>query len=180
MAGMGVTVFYRGAIADADRVEDLEDRVLDMALQLGGAAQIWRSASDDDPQRVVRGLIVDLAPGQETTSLLISPEGWLVGLTEIEDAEARRLAEPPWCFVKTQFGSLEGHVALIELLDALKKEFIPNLEVTDEGGYWEGRDLSQLLDEVVFSELRATIAGLEKEVYSQLADIRARLTQDDR
>lgn len=63
--------------------------------------------------------------GQETTSLLISPEGWLINLVEIEDAEQGRLAEPPWCFVKTQFGPVEGHVALVELLAALQREFSP-------------------------------------------------------
>jgi hypothetical protein len=36
------------------------------------------------PRRVVRGVMLDLYPGQETTSLLISPEGWLINLFEIE------------------------------------------------------------------------------------------------
>jgi hypothetical protein len=36
--------------------------------------------------------------------LLISPEGWLINLTEIEEAEKGQLTEPSWCFVKTQFG----------------------------------------------------------------------------
>jgi prepilin-type processing-associated H-X9-DG protein len=31
---------------------------------------------------MVRGVILDLAPGHESTSLLVSPEGWLTGLTE--------------------------------------------------------------------------------------------------
>ena len=35
--------------------------------------------------------------------------------------------------MKTQFGSVEGHVALVELLAASKREFIPDLEVSDEG-----------------------------------------------
>jgi len=42
-----------------------------------------------------------LYPGQETTSLLVSPEGWLINFTEIEGAEKGQLADPPWCFVKT-------------------------------------------------------------------------------
>ena len=83
-------------------------------------AQIWRSWADDNPERMVRGVILGIAPGQESTSLLLSPEGWLIGLTDIEDAEEGRLKEPPWCFVKTQFGPVEGHVALVEMLTALK------------------------------------------------------------
>jgi hypothetical protein len=142
---MGVTVAYRGGLADLSRIEDFEDRLLDLALEVGGLGQIWRSQADDNPERMVRGVILDLAPGQESTSLLLSPEGWLIGLIDIEDAELGRLKEPPWCFVKTQFGPVEGHVALVEMLAALKREFLPDLEVSDEGGYWETRDLADLM-----------------------------------
>ncbi len=142
---MGISIGYRGRLPDLARVEDFEDRLLDFALEVGGLAQVWRSHADDCPRRVVRGLILHLAPGQEATSLLLSPEGWLVGLVDIEDAERGRLTEPPWCFVKTQFGPLEGHVALVEMLAAVRREFVSDLEVSDEGGYWETRDLAELV-----------------------------------
>ena len=154
---MGITIHYRGVIANLDRVEDFEDRVLDLALELGGQAHIWRTASDKDPSRVVRGVVLDLCPGQETTSLLISPEGWLIGLTDIEDAENGKLKEMPWCFVKTQFGTLEGHVALVEMFTALKAEFFPDLEVCDEGDYWETRDVNELARKLAFLQ-----AAIEK------------------
>ena len=155
---MGVTIAYRGRLADLTRIEDFEDRLFDFALEMGGMAQIWRTWADDNPERMVRGVILDLAPGQESTSLLISPEGWLIGLTDIEDAENGRLNEPPWCFVKTQFGPIEGHVALVEMFAALKREFLPDLEVSDEGGYWETRDLAELVRR--HSLLKAAIDGL--------------------
>jgi hypothetical protein len=141
---MGITIAYRGRLADLTRIEDFEDRLLDLALEVGGQAQIWRSSADENPQRMVRGVILNLAPGLESTSLLISPEGWLIGLADIQDAEEGRLTEPPWCFTKTQFGPLEGHVALVEMLTVLRREFFPNLEVSDEGGYWETRDFAEL------------------------------------
>jgi hypothetical protein len=141
---MGVTIAYRGRLADLTRIEDFEDRLLDFALEFGGQAQIWRSQSEAAPARLVRGVILSLAPGLESTSLLISPEGWLINLTEIEDAELGRLTEPGWCWTKTQFGPLEGHVALVEMFAALQREFLPDLEVRDEGGYWETRDLAEL------------------------------------
>jgi hypothetical protein len=142
---MGVTIAYRGRLADLARIEDFEDRLIDCALDLGALGQIWRSWPDHNPERMVRGVILDLAPGQESTSLLLSPEGWLIGLLDIQDAEEGRLKEPPWCFVKTQFGPVEGHVALVEMLAALKREFLPDLEVSDDGGYWETRDLAELV-----------------------------------
>jgi hypothetical protein len=155
---MGITIAYRGRLADLTRIEDFEDRLLDFALDVGGLAQIWRSAADDDPQRMVRGVILNLAPGQETASLLVSPEGWLIGLVDIEDAERGRLTEPPWCFIKTQFGPLEGHVALVEMFAALQREFLADLEVSDEGGYWETRNLAELARRHSF--LKEAIAGL--------------------
>ena len=147
---MGVTIHYRGSLADLSRVEDFEDRVIDLVLAIGGNVRLWRSADERDRSRMVRGLIVDLAPRQEPTSLLVSPEGWLIHLIEIEAAEKGALSEPPWCSVKTQFGPIEGHVALVELLAALKTEFIPDLEVSDEGGYWERRDLAELRQKLTF------------------------------
>ena len=147
---MGVTIHYRGSFKDLDGVEDFEDRVLDLVLDLGGHARIWRSSDSGDSDRVVRGLIVDLAPGQESTSLLISPEGWLICPWDIEAAERGELTEPSWCSVKTQYGPIEGHVALVELLAAIKRQFMPDLEVNDEGEYWETRNLAKLQEKVSF------------------------------
>ena len=141
---MGVTVHYRGQFADLDRVEDFEDRVLDLVLDLSGKAEVWRSTADDDPSRMMRGLLINLEPGQDTLSLLVSPEGWLITPFQIEAAERGELTEPPWCFCKTQFGSVTGHVAVVELLAAIRKEFMPQLEVSDESGYWETRDVQEL------------------------------------
>jgi hypothetical protein len=141
---MEISIAYRGRLADLSRVEDFEDRLLDLALELGGQAQIWRSHADQDPQRMVRGILVNLAPGQESTSLLLSPEGWLIGLADVQNAELGRLAEPPWCSAKTHFGSLEGHVALIEMFVTLQREFLTDLELSDGGGYYPTRDLAEL------------------------------------
>ena len=88
---MGVTIAYRGRLADMTRIEDFEDRLIDFALEFGGLVRIWRTWADDNPERMVRGVILDLAPGHESASLLVSPEGWLINLTEIEDAENGRL-----------------------------------------------------------------------------------------
>ena len=141
---MGVTVAYRGRIKDPAAIETFEDVVLDLALEMDGMARVWRSADDRDPRRVVRGVMLDLAPGVEPVSLLVSPEGWLVPLHEIEAAERGPVREPPWIFVKTQFGPVEAHVALCEMLGALGKEFLADLEIRDDGGYWPKRDLAEL------------------------------------
>jgi len=155
---MGITIHYRGSLTDPIRIEEMENRVIELATELGGSPQRWHSTCDHDPQRVVRGVIVTLRPGQEATSLLVSPEGWLIGLVDIEAAENGELEEPPWCFVKTQFGPVEGHVALVELLTCVKDEFIPNLDIHDEGDYYTTRDVETLRQKFTF--LQAAIDGL--------------------
>jgi hypothetical protein len=168
---MGLTIHYRGRLADLSRIEDFEDRVLDLVLEIGGTAEIWRSAATDDPSRMVRGILATLAPGQETTSLLVSPEGWLIGLFQIKDAERGLIEEPPWCRVKTQFGPVEAHVALVELLRALDEEFLAELEVSDEGEYWESRDLPGLIEKHAFvqSSIDGIKEGLERHGLSSEA-----------
>lgn len=165
---MGITIHYHGKIAELDRVQEFEDRVVDMASKIGATVRVWRSSPDHEQSRIVRGLILNVSPGQEPTSLLISPEGWLIPLHEIEAAENGTLAEPPYCFVKTQFGSVEGHVAVVELLSFLKQEFFPNLYVSDESGYWEDRDVVMLAQK--FAALQAAIdmvsEGLENSPLS--------------
>lgn len=165
---MGVTIHYRGKLDDLARVEEFEDRVLDVVAALGGHATIWRSFGQEDPSRIVRGLLVQMCPGQDTLSLLISPEGELLNLFEIKDAEQGPLPEPPYCFVKTQFGSLQGHVAVVALLDALRGEFFKELEVSDESGYYEHRDPRELACKLNFlgSAILALGEALESSALS--------------
>jgi hypothetical protein len=72
---MGITIHYRGRLTDLTRIEDFEDRLADFALEIGGTVRIWRTWADDNPDRMVRGIIIDLAAGQDSTSMLVSPEG---------------------------------------------------------------------------------------------------------
>lgn len=137
---MAVTISFRGRLRDLERVETLEDRIVELSMDVGGYAQIWRSSCEATPQRVVRGVLLDLSPGLDPVSLLISPEGCLTPIDAVERAERGPLGELPWLAVSADYGGLEGHVMLVELLAALREEFIPDLEVKDEGGYFETRD----------------------------------------
>lgn len=141
---MGLTVHYRGSLDDLSRVEEFEDCVVQFVFAVGGKPTIWRSFADGNPERVIRGVMVDLAQGVDTLSLLVSPEGHFIPLFQIEDAESNPLDEPPYCFVKTQFGSTISHVSVVLLLDAIGNRFATNMAITDEGGFYETRDFPSL------------------------------------
>lgn len=168
---MGITIHYRGTVDDLAQVEALEDRITDLVFALGGRATIWRSYADHDPSRIVRGLMIEMAPGQDTFSLLVSPEGHLTPLFQIEDAEKAPFDEPPYCFVKTQFGSTTGHIAIVHLLDALKQAYCSNLEVSDEGEYYEDRDVGKLTEKMrlLAGAIDSLAAGLREHGLSNEA-----------
>ena len=159
---MGMTIHYRGTLDCIESTHEMEDRVMDLVFALHGKATVWRSFADHDPSRVVRGLIVDMAPGHDTLSLIVSPEGHLTPLFQIEEAEQSAFAEPPCCFVKTQFGSILGHVAIVHLLEALKEQYVSNLEISDEGEYYETRDLQNLRHKQAF--LGGAIRSMAEEL----------------
>ena len=144
---------------------------MDVAFALGGKATVWRSFADHDPSRIVRGVMIEMTPGQDTLSLLVSPEGHLTPLFQIEEAEQTAFSEPPWCFVKTQFGSLTGHVAVVHLLDALKQRYANNLEVSDDGEYYETRDIGNLRHKRKFlnGAIRSMADGLREHGLSKEA-----------
>lgn len=168
---MGLTIFYRGSIDNIARLEEMENRVLDLVFSLRGRATLWRSYSDTDRSRVVRGLMIEMEPGHETFSLLISPEGHLTPLFQIEDAETTPFDETPLCWVKTQFGTPFGHAAIVQILDALKREYFSNLSVTDEGEFYETRDFQGLAKKMglLNSAIKALTDGLREHSLSSEA-----------
>ncbi|TWT66880.1 hypothetical protein Pla123a_45780 [Posidoniimonas polymericola] len=143
---MGVTIHYRGQLADPTRLESLEDIVIDLVLGLGGQVELLRLPAEE-PGQYYRGLLLNVEPGQETMSLLFSPDGWITPLWAL--GEKSQATEQRTCFVKTQYGTPLGHVAIIEILAGVKEHFAPNLTVNDEAEYWDHRDpvrLAELMD----------------------------------
>ncbi|WP_442485029.1 hypothetical protein [Aeoliella sp. SH292] len=140
-----MTIHYRGKLADPAQLETLEDLLIDLILELGGQVEVWRSVAEHDSSRVVRGLLVNIEPGQETLSLLFSPEGFLTPLVYISEAELGTMEPLPWCSIKTQYGTPVGHAAVVEILTLLLDHFLPDLEVHDETEYWEHRDPQRMI-----------------------------------
>ncbi len=171
---MGVTIHYRGKLDQLSQVEDLEDRILELALALGGTGRVWRSTPGGAPERMFRGIV------QEATSLIVSPEGWLLGLHDLEVAGLRGFSTPPWVQVKTGLGSMEGHVALIEMFRELKRQFVSDLAVQDETGYWDSGDGLQLARDwsaLAGQELQPAFRGLSGEAAEDPEIVASRLAR---
>ena len=128
---MGITIHYRGRLDDVGRMRSF---IEDAAARAGGRG--WRLERLSEEAPWVRGLVVMPREHCEPLCFLFSREGVLRHLIDL--AGGAHAAEPrPWVFVKTQFAGPETHAAIIEFLQWAKANYISDLEVEDEGEYWE-------------------------------------------
>ena len=157
---MGVTLHYRGTLNDPGRLLALCDELMGIAQAMG-----WTTTRIDDDyhapvdarlEHKARGAIIEgntglkgiiLAPNNECESLwfCFDREGRLrslLGQILIRDGILK--SDESWAFTKTQFSSPEQHVWIVGLLRYLKKHYLANLEVRDDGGYWDTGDLPEL------------------------------------
>lgn len=157
---MGITIHYRGRINKTEEVEKLAEEIEDFSRQLGWKSKRWNNdwakpntseISRTDGKIQIKGYVplrgIDLFPHEhcEPFSLTFTSEGWLVNVVGMSlIAGEKTTAEKFWMSTKTQFAPLEIHITIVKLLEYLKKRYIPNLEVHDDGDYWETGDIDEL------------------------------------
>lgn len=180
---MGITTFARGIIKSVNDIPLLikdarkfagennwKDNVIDDDFDAPADAELTHRA--DAPGCVIegslglKGIILNAGQGAEMLALLFDKAGVLTDLMQQvawiqNDGEGERFT-----ICKTQFGSIDTHIRIIELLDLIKKKYVPNLLVDDEGAYWESRDRRILAEKRVAlgHALRRTekiISGIE-------------------
>ena len=170
---MGVSIHYRGRLDDIKKISQLRDELADIAAVMGwpydSLDEDWSVPPDAklDGGRItgnlsLKGISMKPHPDSESLSLyfdsggnLHSPMGVVLML------EGKLKPEKNWISIKTQFAPLEIHVRVTGLLKYLKKKYISNLEVVDEGEYWETGNLETLKERI--SSINRAMDRLEAE-----------------
>jgi hypothetical protein len=176
---MGITIFYRGSIEDLSLTESIQQEVIrfcqsmnwkyhicnkDMSKPFNAKLIHTDKGAEIEGHIPLRGISVESDPDNETLSLLFNPEGKLSSfMHEILIHKGSITRDQDWLFVKTQFGTVDAHIAIVKLLQYLKQSYIPNLEVKDEGEYWETADKERLIAR------RGFIFGMMSQVGKSLA-----------
>ena len=163
---MGVSIHYRGRLNDVGQLARLCEELADIAATMG-----WESTQlDDDWEQPVdarlrhtpkgatidgnlglKGILMSPGGGAESLRFLFDRQGDLrcpMGMILI--LEGTLDPQEAWVSVKTQFASPEVHVWIIGLLKYLKKRYISDLQVSDEGQYWETGDVRVLKEKMDF------------------------------
>ncbi len=166
---MGITIHASGRI---DRIEDIPcliDEMKAIAEQNGWEYEIFDDDFGAPPNAAFRaysgepggeisgslglkGIVLSIGTGVEPLAVLFDQSGVLTDiLSQISwlhgDRRQERLSA-----CKTQFGSINAHVHIIDLMAILKEKYLPDLSVEDEGCYWTTRNLELL------AEKRAVLA----------------------
>jgi len=155
---MGITIFAQGKI---NRIEDIPLMIAD--LKAIAEEHKWKyHIIDDDfdiqPNAVLtprdsgargaeikgslglKGIVLNVESGAEPLSILFDRSGVLTDMfQQISWIETNGSNERS-SMCKTQFGSIDSHIQIIEILDLIKKKYMTDLTVNDEGAYWETRD----------------------------------------
>ena len=141
---MGVTVAYRGKMAHPERLDAFQRELLDRAAELGARPLVIVGPPGEGEEPRERGVVLELHPDCEAVSVLVAPDGRLRSVHELALSEGTLPEADGWVSVKTQFAPIEVHVRLVALLDWLAQTWVPDLEVCDDGEFFETRDLDRL------------------------------------
>ena len=163
---MGITIHYRGKLDHVGTLVDLCRELADIADLMG-----WESTTLDEDwsvppdARLIHGQAgseiignlslkgIQIQPGSNSESLefffdcecnlrsIMNTVMICEGMLEPEDA---------WNFVKTQFTGPEMHIWIIGLLKYIARHYVSNLEVRDEGEYWETQNRKILEEKMRF------------------------------
>lgn len=168
---MGVTIHFKGTLNDPAQQGAILEELSEIAAEIG-----WSSTEIEHEAPHVKGVVIEPPKGSEPLSFLFDDEGRTRNLTELITNEFE--TEPPYSFIKTQFAPIEVHITVIKLLKYLKKKNISDLEVFDEGCFWETEDRELLQKKMDFlkdkinliADLLSNVKRDENETEESLAD----------
>ena len=190
---MGVTLHYRGTLDDPGRLPALCAELADIAQAMG-----WTAARIDDDYDApldarlnhesggasiegsasLKGIVLAPTDGSEPLWFCFDRAGQLRSLLgQVLILDGTLKSAESWASTKTQFSSPERHVWLVGLLRYVRKHFISNLEVHDDGGYWDTDNLTELRRRM--NLIDAKIAGMTAAFSSpRFADLAGKSAED--
>lgn len=162
---MGITIHYRGTLGTISQISSLSRELQDIAETMH-----WQWSTE----KTKKGLAA-LANDFGVSGISIVPHTHCEPLFFFCDAEGRLLdsrvlalspnhTRDTWISVKTQFAPPQTHMWICGLLRYLKKTYLPNMEVVDEGGFWDTEDPAVLNSRLKL--LARTMDVMEEELSS--------------
>ncbi len=185
---MGITLHFRGKLKNKEDINSLKDDLIDIAEIMEWE---WDSLDEDWAKPTtakleiselqteitghlpLKGIQLKLHPNCESLTLFFDKEGNLnTSFSLILMNEGKLNPEDSYISVKTQFAPPDIHISIVKLLEFLKNRYIPDLEVIDEGEYWDSRDKTLLIEKISFLNdkmdiIEDMLSSLDREEFQQ-------------
>ena len=173
---MGVSIHYRGRVAEIQNIKAICDELAAIADRMNWPCtrldEDWSQAADatievtEQGSQItghlpLKGVGLTPHPKCETLQFFFDANGHLRDpLSMVNISEETLETEDAWISVKTQYAGPETHIGIIGLLKYLKKVHLPDLQVQDEGQYWETGNFETLKEKMDFvSEKIAAVSA---------------------
>ena len=163
---MGVSIHYRGRVADIQNIKTICDELAAIADRMDWPytrldedwsqsadlrIEVTEQGSQINGHLPLKGIILTLNPKCEALQFFFDSNGNLRDpISMVNISEGTLKPEDSWISVKTQYAGPETHIWVIGLLKYLKKLYLPDLEVQDEGAYWETGNFEILKEKMDF------------------------------
>ncbi len=156
---MGITIHYKGKLNNIDLLDSFCNEIEDIAKDMDWKYNLLENdlykpnSSRIEGGEIIghiplKGISLSIHKDAESLSFYFDKDGNIRNIISMTFLSENELSESS-DFIKTQFAPVQIHITVIKLLKYIKSKYISNLEVTDEGGYWETEDeilLKQKLD----------------------------------
>ena len=140
----------KGRINDLVNIDSLIDEISDICGDMKWKYTIIEKEENDidhSPRllvgQAIKGIVFSIHEGCEMVGFIFDKKGYLrspISIPFYEENDDNQLVVS----VKTQYSSPDIHIVLIKLLRYIKSKYIENLEVTDEGEFWETSNKERL------------------------------------
>jgi len=151
---MGITIYFKGSLSDSGKINSLVAEVEDICKIMDWEYSIlnedWSQPEyaeiihEGDGSKIegnlgLKGIGFQPHEKSEWVNLYFDRFGILTSIhskaLQLQDKSDKK--SESWNWVKTQFAPVNTHIAIVKLLRHIKKNYIYDLEVKDEGEYWD-------------------------------------------
>jgi hypothetical protein len=145
---MGITIHYKGKLNSPDLINPFCEELMDISKEMGWHYDFFDFEKKQD-KLPLKGLFIGVHKKAESLVFMIDQSGFLRNPIMIEPFSDGN-DTTYFNHTKTQFAPVEVHIAIIKLLKYIQKKYMSNLEVWDEGTYWEKEDPIVLKEKIDF------------------------------
>ncbi len=187
---MGLTIHYRGKLKSPELIEPICDELKDIAQTMNWEYAIldedFNKANTSNFEKTERGLkitghlplkgiSINIHNHCETFSFLFDKNGVLCELLQMVGQRQEKNKKPQFISVKTQFAPVDVHITIVKLLKYLQKKYFSNLDVIDEGEYWDTEDEKILIEKINFlsdkiNKVSKILSDAHKELGSSISE----------